>query len=92
MKEATFTPEAQEEPHKGITPEEMRTIRRGLELSQQEMAIVLGGVRFESVSRYERGEIRASKTIQMVYRELENGWQPATLKSIQERRDAHERS
>ena len=75
-----------------ITPEEMRTIRRGLELSQKEMAIVLGGVEVGSVSRYERGDIKASKTTQLVYRELENGWQPATLKSIQERRDTDERS
>ena len=81
-----------DEPQEGITPAEMRAVRLRLKLSQKEMAFVLGGVDVGSVSRYERGEIRASLTTQMVYRELANGWQPATLKAIQERRDAHERS
>ena len=78
-----------DEPQEGITPEEMRAVRLRLKLSQKEMAVVLGGVRFESVSRYERGEMAPPKTTQMVYRELENGWQSTALKSIQERRNAH---
>ena len=59
----------------------MKSIRVSLGLSQSELADVLCVHAF-SVSRFERGVLQPSGTMQMIYREMAGGWKPRRLRAI----------
>ena len=70
-----------------MIPAEMKAIRASLGLTQTEMADVLC-VTSISISRFERGALSPSGTVQMVYTELSAGWKPERLKTILKGRNA----
>ena len=64
-----------------MTPEQLKTVRLKLGLSQVKMAQILC-LSEVSIRSYESGKREPSPLVLMAYRELSQGWIPQTLRTL----------